>query len=146
MKKIGFREALSQIVREDPRYDERAYLFLREALDHTIHMLSKPPDGPGRHVTGSELLQGIRDYALKEYGPMAYTVLKHWGVSSSEDFGHIVFNLVEKGVLGKTEEDRKEDFSDGYDFDDAFRKPFQPVCGLRKTPAAPTKPTRESRN
>lgn len=146
MKKISFNEALEQILRKDSRYDEHAYLFIREALDHTIKLLSKPVEGPGRHVSGSELLEGIRDYALKEFGPMAHTVLKHWGISSSEDFGNIVFNLVDTGILGKTDEDRREDFAGGYDFDDAFRKPFLPGPGSRNTPVAPPEPSKESRN
>ncbi len=147
MKKISWNEALQQILREDSRYDEQAYLFIREALDHTIKMLSKPVEGPGRHVSGTELLEGIRDYALKEYGPMAHTVLKQWGLTRSEDFGNLVFNLVDKGILGKTDEDRREEFTGGYDFDDAFRKPFLPVSGARRSPMTPHPETsRESRN
>ena len=125
MKKLNFNEALLQILNEDPRYDEQAYHFVREALDFTIKLMEKPIEGPGRHVKGGELLEGIRQYALQEYGPMSLTVLKQWGVTRCEDFGEIVFNLVGKGVLGKTEEDRKEDFAGGYDFDVAFRKPFR---------------------
>ena len=126
MKKISYNEALSQIVREDPRYDEHAYLFIREALDHTIQTLDKPTEGPGRHVTGRELLEGIREYALQEFGPMARRVLAHWGVHTCEDFGEIVFNLVNKGILGKTENDQKDDFSGGYDFNESFVQPFLP--------------------
>jgi uncharacterized repeat protein (TIGR04138 family) len=125
MKRISFSEALAQIVREDDRYDEHAYFFVREALDFTIKLLSKPLQGPGRHVSGSELLEGIRQYALQEFGPMAKTVLNRWGVNRCEDFGNMVFNLVEKGVLGKTDQDRKEDFAGGYEFDAAFREPFK---------------------
>lgn len=126
MKKANFEEALEQILREDSRYDEHAYLFLREALDFTIKLLKKPEEGPARHVTGAELLEGIRQYALQEYGPMARTVLDRWGVRRCEDFGQIVFNLVGKGILGKTDQDRKEDFAGGYDFEKAFSEPFRP--------------------
>ncbi len=132
MKKVGFNEALTQILAEDRRYDEQAYFFLREALDFTIKLLAKPAEGKARHVSGGELLEGIREYALREFGPMTRTVLSRWGIHRCEDFGHIVFNLVEKGVLGKTEEDRLEDFAGGYDFDEAFRQPFRPA----KKPAA----------
>lgn len=127
MKKISLNEALAEITRRDDRYDEHAYLFLREALDHTIKMLAKPAEGPGRHVTGRELLDGVRDYALKEYGPLARTVLRQWGINRCEDIGEMVFNLVDLGVLGKTDQDRREDFQGGYDFVDAFRKPFLPA-------------------
>lgn len=127
MKKIGYSEALTQIVQEDPRYDEHAYLFMREALDHTIKSLEKPTEGPARHVSGRELLEGIREYALAEFGPLTLRVLAHWGIHRCEDFGDIVFNLVSKGILGKTDEDRREDFSGGYDFKEAFLSPFQPA-------------------
>jgi uncharacterized repeat protein (TIGR04138 family) len=125
MKKLGFPEALQQILKEDARFDEHAYLFIREALDFTIKLFSKPVEGAGRHVSGAELLEGIRQFSLKEFGPMAKTVLNNWGIKKCEDFGEIVFNLVDKGVLGKTEQDKKEDFAGGYDFDEAFRQPFK---------------------
>jgi uncharacterized repeat protein (TIGR04138 family) len=72
------------------------------------------------------LLGGIREYALEQFGPMAYTVLDRWGIKKCEDFGDIVFLLVDYGVLGKTEHDRREDFAGGYDFKDAFVRPFEP--------------------
>jgi uncharacterized repeat protein (TIGR04138 family) len=127
MRKPTFEEALAQILKEDRRYDERAYEFLREGLDFTMKALSKPTEGEERHVSGQELLQGLRRYALQEFGPMAMTVLKHWGVTRCEDFGEIVFNLVDKGVLGKSARDSREDFSGGYNFEEAFRHPFRPV-------------------
>ena len=133
MKKANFNEALTEILRDDKRYDEQAYLFLREALGFTIKMLGKPQTGATRHVSGVELLEGVRQCALKEYGPIARTVLARWGIQRCEDIGEIVFNLVDKGVLGKTEEDRKEDFAGGYDFDEAFRQPFRP-SGKISTP------------
>lgn len=126
VRKINFEEALGQILAEDPRYDEHAYFFLRDALEHTIKLFSKPVEGPKRHVSGQELLEGIRQYAIQEYGPMAKTVLNRWGIHETADFGALVFNLVDKGVLGKTDEDKPEDFENGYDFNEAFSRPFQP--------------------
>jgi uncharacterized repeat protein (TIGR04138 family) len=126
MQNTHFHEALQQICEKDSRYDIEAYLFIREALDFTVAMLKKPSDGPSRHVSGKELLDGIRDYAVHEFGPMALTVLDRWGVKITRDFGEIVFNLVEAGLLGKTESDRKEDFDNGYDFHEAFAEPFLP--------------------
>ena len=131
MRKLSFIEALGQIVTEDPRYRADAYLFLREVLDFTISHFNKPSEGPGRHVTGRELLEGFRVMALREFGPMALRVLHTWGVHTSDDVGELVFNLVNKGVLGKTDEDRKEDFHGGYDFDEAFRRPFLPPSAQR---------------
>lgn len=126
MHESDFLEAVKKICREDHRYDVEAYIFVREALDFTAKMLDKPIEAPGRHVTGQELLAGIRTYVSGEFGPMALTVFNTWGVKSTEDFGEIVFNLVNFGLLGKTDEDKKEDFANGYDFSEAFVKPFLP--------------------
>ena len=133
MQKLSLAQALEQILKEDPRYDAEAYLFVKEALDYTVKALNKPADGPNKHVTGTELLDGIRAYALGEYGPMTYRVLTTWGIKRCEDFGDIVFNLVDKGVLGKSTNDRKTDFSDGYDFFEAFARPFRPPSEARAT-------------
>jgi uncharacterized repeat protein (TIGR04138 family) len=126
MKKISYTEALAQIVQDDSRYHEHGYLFIREALDFTIQALNKPTEGPSRHVSGAELLEGIRQFALQEYGPMARRVLLSWGINRCEDIGEMVFNLVDKGILGKTENDTRADFGGGYDFDEAFNLPFRP--------------------
>lgn len=126
MKKVVFQEAVHVIARRDRRYHEHGYFFLREALDFSMKLLNKPAQGPGRHVSGQELLEGVRQFALQEFGPMAQTVLAHWGIRRCEDFGEMVFNLVEAGVLGKTDTDRREDFSGGYEFEVAFRKPYRP--------------------
>ncbi len=126
MQKVTFEEAVAQILNEDTRFASQAYFFVREALDFTTQMLQKPAAGAGRHVSGAELLDGIRRLALKEYGPMAMTVLNAWGINQCADFGCIVFNLVNKEFLGKTEEDSIRDFEGGYDFKAAFRAPFEP--------------------
>lgn len=126
MQQLNFDEMLEQIVAADPRFTADAYHFIREALDHTQKTVAKTAKGNSRHVTGPELLDGIRQYALGLYGPMTQTVFADWGVRSCEDFGDIVFNLVEAGLLSKTQKDSREDFKGGYDFDDAFRKPFLP--------------------
>lgn len=125
-KDIPFPEAIAEIVRKDPRYEPDAYFFLREALDFTSKLLNKPHAGPGRHLSGAELLDGIRKFALQEYGPMALTLLKTWGITRTEDVGEIVFNLVESGKLGKTDNDKREDFANGYDFFETFARPFLP--------------------
>jgi len=129
MNKVGFSEALDGIVERDPRYDRESYLFLRDALDYTIKRLKKDQTPNDRHVSPPQLLEGIRVYALKEFGPMAPTVLDYWGIHESLDFGNMVFNLVESGIFGKTENDRVEDFRDVYDFHSAFVIPFLPAAG-----------------
>ena len=78
-------------------------------------------------MTGAELLQGIRIYALDQFGPLTKTVLNKWGIQTCTDFGDIVFNLIEYNVFSKTESDRREDFADIYDFEEAFVKPFAPA-------------------
>ena len=112
-----FGDAVRELIlKRDPRFSIEAYRFMFEALDHTIRKI-----GARRHVTGQELLDGIRDFARLRFGPLAKTVFRCWNVQRSEDFGEIVFNLVEAGLMSKTETDTREDFKNGFDFDDAFR-------------------------
>jgi uncharacterized repeat protein (TIGR04138 family) len=120
------KDPIAALVAADDRYHRDAYAFLKEALEYTQRTLKRPVGEKTRHITGQELLEGIREYALKEYGPMALTVLSEWGIHRSEDFGEIVFNMVEHGILSKTENDSRKDFQDGYDFEKAFRSPFRP--------------------
>ena len=127
MQKIGFAEALDSIVASDPRYERDAYVFVRDALDFTTKQQKKAKGTSIRHVSGPELLEGVRQYALKEFGPMVMTVFDNWGIHSCEDVGNTVFNLISAGIFGKTEEDAIEDFKNVYDFKEAFVKPFAPA-------------------
>jgi uncharacterized repeat protein (TIGR04138 family) len=126
MSKLNFSDVVNEICRKDSLYDPEVYSFVREGLDHTLKSLKRHGQNGNRHVSGQELLNGLRDYALKEYGPMSKMLLNMWGVKSCEDFGRIVFNLVSSGVLGKTDTDSQNDFKNGFNFDDAFVKPFEP--------------------
>ena len=127
MQTQSFEEAVEQIVAKDARYEREAYFFVREALDHTQRTIGRAPKkNEIRHVSGQELLKGIREYALQQFGPMTLTVLEEWGIKCCEDFGEIVFNMVENKLLAKTEQDSRQDFRNGYDFHDVFRKPFVP--------------------
>jgi uncharacterized repeat protein (TIGR04138 family) len=129
MPDTDFPDIVTLICKEDARYDRRAYDFVRAGLDHTVKELRKKDAAraeKSRHVTGPELLNGLRAYALDQFGPLTKTVLNAWGVHRCADFGDIVFNLIEYNVFSKTDSDRREDFSDIYDFDDAFLKPFRP--------------------
>ncbi len=130
MQEVNFDEVVELIVAKDPRYTRDAYGFLREALDFTQKAIGKENHGKVRHVTGQELLHGIRQFALVQYGPMTRTVLEEWGIKQCSDFGELVFNMVESGLLAKTERDSRTDFQDGYDFTDAFCKPFWPKSKL----------------
>jgi uncharacterized repeat protein (TIGR04138 family) len=115
---------LFEICQQDPRYDLEAYLFLREALEFTVQKAKKTTSGPQRHVTGRELAIGFKQYALEQFGPITFAVLAKWGLHCTDDIGSMVFNLVESGELGKTDEDKVEDFHNLYDFQDAFLQPF----------------------
>ncbi|MPM98280.1 hypothetical protein SDC9_145465 [bioreactor metagenome] len=139
MQEVSFDEALDLIRAKDPRYARDAYQFVREALDHTQKTIGKDERGRVRHVTGQELLGGIREYALSQFGPMTITVLEDWGIVRCQDFGEIVFNMVEFGILAKTEKDTREDFKNGYDFKEAFRKPYLPSHRLSSPSEEPTR-------
>lgn len=138
MKKQNFTEMVNLIIKEDDRYTKEAYSFLKEALDFTMDKERKRKGKivtkNQRHVSGQELLEGAREYALDQYGPMAYTVLTSWGLSKCEDIGEMVFNLIEYGVFSRNEDDSKEDFSSIYSFEEAFQKPFQPEKRRLKRP------------
>jgi uncharacterized repeat protein (TIGR04138 family) len=136
MQKIGFAEALDSIIASDPRYQRDAYVFLRDALDFTTKQQKRVKGLSVRHVTGPELLDGARQYALKEFGPMVMTVFDNWGIHSCEDIGNMVFNLIGAGIFGKTEEDSIEDFKNVYDFGEVFVKPFAPAKPARAKPPA----------
>ena len=134
MQAVNFDEVIDLIATRDNRYRKDAYAFVREALDHTQRTIGKPKKDEIRHVSGRELLGGMREYALQQYGPMATTVLEEWGVRRCEDFGELVFNMVESGLLAKTDKDSREDFKNGYSFEEAFRQPFLPA-GKQSSPA-----------
>jgi uncharacterized repeat protein (TIGR04138 family) len=134
MQEINFDEKVEMILAKDSRYARDAYSFVRESLDHTQKQVSKENKGAVRHITGQELLEGIRQLALNQFGPMAVTVLEEWGIHNSRDFGEIVFNMVEIELLAKTENDNRDDFNNGYDFTDAFRKPYWPPSRLQTEP------------
>ena len=111
-------EKVEVLADTDGRYRKEAYFFVFDALQYTVKTLKL--SGERRHVTGQQLLNGVKELALDHFGPMAKTVFEHWGVRSTRDFGEIVFCLVEAGLLGKTEEDSIDDFVDVYDFDAEF--------------------------
>lgn len=114
---IDFSKAIERIVEADNRYKVEAYRFVMEALGFTLSKLEKR-----RHVSGQELLEGIKEFGLRQFGPMTRTVFEEWGIRRTEDFGEIVFNMVEAGLMGKTDTDSKDDFKNGYDFKEAFDK------------------------
>lgn len=121
---------LFEIVRRDPRYAYEAYEFVFAALDHTLGRLGKrreerEDEARARHVSGPELLDGVRDLALREFGLMARTVFRQWGINRTDDFGEIVFNLIEAELMSKTPEDSRADFQGVYDLDEVLVQGFR---------------------
>lgn len=136
MQEINFEDAVEKIIEQDRRYARDAFFFVRDALEITKRQVHKEnrERREEKHVTGQQLLDGIRKFALKEYGPMTVTVFEEWGVRDCKDFGEIVFCMVEIGCFAKTKEDSRTDFQNGYNFADAFQKPFWPAS--RRTDVA----------
>jgi uncharacterized repeat protein (TIGR04138 family) len=126
MQPAQFEQAVESIIKRDKRYEPQAFLFLKDALDFTLRRITEANDGEHRHVTGTELCQGFRDLALHEFGPMAATLLQEWGIRESGDVGEMVFHLIEEGMFGKQDSDRKEDFQGVFDYEEAFVLPFLP--------------------
>lgn len=109
-------EKIEQYIEEkDSRYKMEAYSFVRDALNYTMQKLNK-----NGHLSGEELLHGVREYGLLLYGPLTRNVFENWGIRSTDDFGEIVFNLIEMRIFNKKEEDTKEEFQGVYDFSEAF--------------------------
>lgn len=111
-----FYGAVEEICANDTRYKPDAYEFVMQALHFTQGKLKRKA-----HVTGRELLEGIREFAAEQFGPMVRTVLLHWGITKTQDFGNIVFNMVNRNILSKTDSDSLEDFKDVYELDAVFR-------------------------
>ncbi len=114
-EKKSFYETIEEIVDKDKRYKPEAYEFVMEALNYTQKIFKKL-----KHVSGKELLKGIRDYGLEKFGYMTKMVFNDWGVKRTEDFGNIVFNMVNTDLLSKTDKDQLEDFKNVYNFNEAF--------------------------
>lgn len=113
-------DLIETLAEKSGKYKSEAYLFIFEALEYTLRKLNEH-----RHIKGQELLQGISEFGRSEYGPMTKTVFEYWGVTKTEDFGRIVFDLVNAELMGKTESDSIEDFKDYYDFDEEFVQKYK---------------------
>lgn len=114
------------------KYHPEAYRFVDQSLRYTQKRLDRLPeaadeefDEDAAHISGPELLDGIRALALEEFGLMTIPVFRHWGVRSTDDFGRIVFDFIEQGAMRKTDRDQLTDFFDLYDFEDAFDREYE---------------------
>jgi uncharacterized repeat protein (TIGR04138 family) len=125
-----YHARLAQVLARDPRFAYEAYEFVFEALSHTQKLLGRAPAEPGsipatqHHVSGRELVHGIRELALREFGFMARIVFRMWGINRTVDFGDIVFNLVEENLMSKSDQDSRADFQDVFDLDQALVQEF----------------------
>ncbi|MBX3175298.1 MAG: hypothetical protein KF709_12855 [Gemmatimonadaceae bacterium] len=121
MPELAFRDGVMDRIRlRESRYDERAYLFVLAALEFVQQRLPER-----RHLSGSELAEGCRDLALARYGVLARTVLEHWGITSTADFGEVVFTMVDTGLLMKEPQDTKDEFIGVFDFHEAFDRAYR---------------------
>ena len=130
----SFNAKLLAVARQDPRYAYEAYEFIFQALEHTQKMLGRPPtdekadpNEPRNHVSGRQLAEGARAFALQEFGMMARVVLRMWGINRTADFGELVFNLIGAELMSKTNDDSRDDFHNIYDLDEALSNGFRIV-------------------
>ena len=129
MSELSFRDGIMDRIRmKEQRYDERAYLFVLAALEFCQQRLDER-----RHITGQELAVACRDLALERFGVMSKLVLEHWGIRARGDIGHIVFTVVDMGMLLSQANDRREDFEDVFDFDQAFERDYPWCAGIGAT-------------
>jgi uncharacterized repeat protein (TIGR04138 family) len=122
---MSFEEAVSQYLLEDPRYPAEAYYFIRDGFEYAERGLEDKGEKP-RHLSGRELANGLKEFALDEYGPMAFFTLGQWNIHTTADFGELVYNLIRMGRFSQNKGDAKSDFADLYDFDEVFNGPFRP--------------------
>lgn len=123
------QKSIEQIVEEVGLYPIEAFEFVQRGLHYTVQKLfGDIKEDAAHHVSGRELSEGLREYALLQWGLLARTVLRRWGITRTDDFGRIVFSLVENGWMSKTEEDTPEDFREVYDFALAFEEKYRIEC------------------
>ncbi|NNF06833.1 MAG: hypothetical protein HKN21_08730 [Candidatus Eisenbacteria bacterium] len=118
-----FDEVVESILNNDSRYSREAYVFVQLALDFYREKIGK--DETLTHITGPELLSGVRGLAYEQYGPLARTVLNHWGLKRGEDVGEVVYNLIEYKLMSQSENDLKEDFHGVMFFDDSMDQDYK---------------------
>jgi uncharacterized repeat protein (TIGR04138 family) len=124
LSELAFRDGIMDQIRlREPRFHERAFLFVLSALEFSQTRLTER-----RHITGAELALACRDLALERYGVLARLVLEHWGIRQTDDIGDIVFALVDLGLLISQANDSRADFAAVFDFDQAFERNYPWNC------------------
>lgn len=128
---INFYDKIKEITDKDPRYHPDAYELVMQTLWWTQKKLKH-----NGHISGRQLAEGMRDFVLNQYGPLAKTVLNYWGVNSTADFGEIVFNMIGCRMMRKSDEDSLRDFENVYDFEEALDvfkiRPYREKKRLRR--------------
>ena len=123
------QDQLRDLALRDGRYSHEAFSFLFESLDWAVRLAGKEgAEDTERHVTGRQLLEGMRAHAAELFGPLAAPVWRGWGIQATLDWGNVVFLLVEAGLLNQQETDSLDDFRGGFDFDEAFVRGYKPKC------------------
>ncbi len=136
--RLTFDDGVRECLARDPRYPKEAYLLVRDALDHAQKRLAQRNRRRATgHLNGPEILDGFRDLALSQFGPLSRVVLATWGLHSTLDVGHVVFNLIEARIFSKSDDDQISDFADVFDFEKAFDAPFRPDAPATRHMAAP---------
>ena len=126
MAALSLEARIEELARTDGRFSSEAYQFVFETLDFVLADPGRALAG-ARHVTVTELLDGLRRHALEQFGPLARCVFERWGVCSTADFGEIVFRLIDRDLLHQGESDRREDFDGAFDFHEAFEEGYAPT-------------------
>ncbi len=139
MQQVQFEQAIVSILGRDKRFDPHAFFFLKDSLDYTLKRVADGNSGLSRHVSGGELLEGFRDLALEQFGPMASTLMIEWGIRECSDVGEMVFLLIEEQMFGKQDSDTKEDFHGNFDLKEALTNPFLPKRFLKSDESEPAK-------
>ena len=121
-----FYNIVDTICNQDSRYKPGAYEFVMEALAYSQRKFKRQ-----KHVPGPELLEGIKELLLIQFGPLTLTVLDYWGIKKTDDFGNVVFNLVNEQILSKDKNDQIDSFRNGYDFEEVFRRGYRKILEKR---------------
>jgi uncharacterized repeat protein (TIGR04138 family) len=127
MKTMEFYTKVNKITQQDARYSSDAYEFINDAVIYTVKKREEnKKENETSHISGAELLDGVGEYALKQFGPMAYDVFCEWGIINGTAVGNIVFNMIEYEILSRSENDSIKDFENAFDFRAALCSPFLP--------------------
>lgn len=125
---------IMDVIRDDPRYPYEAYEFVCEAVTYTQEQLGRVPeddDDPDAdyHVCGAELLRGVCELAVEEFGMMAPVVFRQWGLRMTDDIGNLVFNLIRAERLSRSDRDDPDDFAQVFDLDKTLTEGFELTVG-----------------